>query len=401
MYKQETDGKSSQLKLGCKKTRVSKNRTYPHYKNIGQNGRIQEKKTDNTFYKGEGIQGNNPIQRKMGFELEVESIRIHKTTGPYPKELTVPNSDDVIHSGTSNGVGWVLSPDGPPGDKEKHYAEFITDPVEIEREEDLAKLPAIIDEIIFYIDILPEDKPFSVGDYEVKKLKEADRLGNIHFTSGVALEKLIDKFIQIEDNYEEMYYKDNSYKSDKKWIMDVVKSEKDPAIQGFIFLIAKYIRDIKDAEQVQVVNAMTLGYRNISSPKGALKMLSRTNIGDIRNVMIILDSNKFRDNIYKLSNTTAETSLFGYMGIDKKHPNRTIEGVDAKFTVKQWLDKLREEFKDFSWIDRELPIEKKKNDDGGRPTVVPIEFRGIGEHPKSQWKAKVEKLVNILKDANE
>jgi hypothetical protein len=323
--------------------------------------------------------GRAPVQRKVGFEIEVENIGVERgilkeksreveeqfldsegrpiqdasVLESSPKEplLEIRSAKDKpIEKGDTifKGQGWRLTPDGEP---KKWYGEFITDP--IDETKDSKSISAVLESITDYalaIDGLKSEAYYNKGlanQYIIQRGPQKFS-GNFHTTGGIRIDQIVDLLEQARIMLKKI--KPDRDEKDEESADVETKKTSPPA--------AKLVPTKKDASGnyrglVALVSNYIIAQRGTSRAPGYAKeflpVMSRTNLGAIRNkVKDMPPFSDFLKDVLAASKTAEDAPLFPKGILEENTEDDEVArpevkaihsiGADSGIAVRKWLE---------------------------------------------------------------
>lgn len=355
-----------------------------------------------------------PIQRMVGFEIEVPNFSVARGTlketgrgkekesfvGWDGQQLSLTSSllehkqeshDDefevvdhppiVKKARMDSGTAWSLTPDG--GDN-NWYAEFITDPIDETKQ--FAQIEEVLNEVTEYARVIGEMKPFEYRSLQDRYLIRRDSrkiIGGFHVTGGIKLDKITALLTELSEKalahrknkYVELDESESRYVESESEILTDVSAKADAQphglsanYKGLVALVASYVAGQKLGSEEQGKPA---------SGKHLLPVMSRTNLGAIRNKVTDVPSSL--DDFIK--------DVLAAAGLDKSDASRPLfpqgigggvnaaRSIDANpnITIRDWLAGIHDR-RDLKWS------ETSKSGGGA------FEFEKVGpDIPRSLW----------------
>lgn len=347
-----------------------------------------------------------PVQRKIGFEIEVPSADIWVTRAedleddgdakhegdakdPGKKQPRVLSKGEVLHQGD----GWKLTPDGSRAKGRAWTPEYIISA--IDETMNAAQIPLKMAAVAKHAqDNLLNPKSWSKGGgFSVEPDRNYDGImGSFHITGGVRLSQ-ISQLIK------------TLHQGDKR-ITDVATRAENISVSGSNY------KSVVALVALQISDLVTHESEDDYSAKRTVGILSRTDLGAVvKKVTKLTRRSTFIAEVLQAANVKADTKLFRHKLPGYVNTHRSIDN-QQDLTAGEWLEKLLSGH-DFTWSET-------RNDAGGdfgydqvgpaagifnqRADGVVLELRSLDEQgpnirPVEQWAdvaARYTRLFSML-----
>jgi len=355
--------------------------------------------------------GQTPVQRKVGFEIEVLGARINDGSADNDfdsdEEEIISNDDreikevkkqapqkgklskgEALHQGT----GWKLTPDGPDD-----YGEWTPEYVvaAIDETQNAAQIPLKMGEVAKHAkDNMFRPKNWSSGK-DLKVTRDYEQLlGSFQVTGGLRLSQ-ISKLIKT------LYPADESQVADTHALATRAEGigMRGGNYKSVVALVALQVSNLVHRQGQQKDN---------QSAKLNVDILSRTDLHTVvAQISRFASQDSFVNDVMQIAQVHGDEKLFGAKLPGSEGKGRSID--DQKdLTVRQWLDKIFTG-PDFVWSET-------KNDAGGhfglekvgpsrpfigRPDGVILELRALEEganysRPVNDWVKVAERYSRLF-----
>ncbi|MEA5495656.1 DUF4157 domain-containing protein [Limnoraphis robusta Tam1] len=384
----------------------------------------------------------NIIQRKIGLEIEVpmdlqkgtlKTEAERKEVSPFKtksRELPfISANDGCIKKGQSaimNGNSWSLTPDGY---EDSWYCEYITDPVD--EAQSPQGLTRIVEDLKNWVsenlvdlktgEYIQLAEDYVVGWHPFQKGNEIS--GSFHVTAGVRLDRIfemLEKIAKINntslENNQDYYQGLLIGKADKIVMVQAVnytqKINESLEYKGLVALMGSYV-----GGQYRFINhqnpEMSLNPK-IRTGKILVPVLSRTNLGEIRQQVKINNKEKFLNYVLMAAGMTEEQAnepLFPHSLTAGKETGRSID-ANPKITISEWVNGVLNG-EDQQWSDQDFSMEyvgpewKTISPEGvsmtHRKQGAVLEIRSFDSYnlPVDQWGDFTTEVVLLFTKLNE
>ena len=384
----------------------------------------------------------NIVQRKIGMEIEVPMDLQKGTLKPESEQKEVspfktkslelpfiPTNDPQIHKGESaivNGHSWKLTPDGY---EDSWYCEYITDPVN--ETQNPQELTGIVEDLKNWVGEnlvnletgeyiqLPED--YVLGWHPFQKGNEI--FGSFHVTAGVRpdrifemLEKLAQVYNVSDTKNEEKYRGLVIGKADQIVICQAVNETQalnaSLEYKGLVALMGSYVGG--QYRFIDLENPELSLNPTIRTGKILVPVLSRTNLGEIRQEVTINNRTDFLNHILQAAGMSlkhAHNPLFPHSLTAGKETGRSID-ANPEITISQWVNGIFNG-EDKRWSDQDFSMEsvgpewETTSSEGvsvthrKRGAVLEIRSFDSGKLPVEQWGDFTTEVVLLFTKLNE
>jgi hypothetical protein len=339
--------------------------------------RVQPGTAKETF----AISSAGPIQRMVGFEIEMPNIAVERGTlketgrgkekeeeqesfiGGYGQQLSLSsallehkqesyNDEFVVVDRAAivkkapmySETGWSLTPDGG---ENNWYAEFITDPIDETKQ--FAQIEQILDAVTDYARGIGEMRNFeyrSLRDRYLIRRNPREIRGGFHVTGGIKLDQIVallaelskealayrkDKFVELEDEDRGYVKQESNILADIAKTTDAQPHGLSASYKGLVALVASYVAGQQLGSEKQ---------GRPESGKHFLPVMSRTNLGAIRKKVTDMPSlDNFIKNVLTaagLDESAASAPLFPRGLGGGVNVARTID-ENPDITIGDWL----------------------------------------------------------------
>ncbi len=328
----------------------------------------------------------NIIQRKIGLEIEVpmdlqkgtlKTEAERKEVSPFKtqsRELPFIRANDrCIQKGQSaimNGNSWKLTADGY---EDSWYCEYITDPVDETKNPE--GLTLIVKDLMNWVDqnlvnlktgeYIQISEDYVVGWHPFQKGSEIS--GSFHVTAGVRLDRIFEMFKKLakinktsleihQDDYQGLLIGTADKIVLEQAVSPTQKINESLEYKGLVALMGSYV-----GGQYRFINhqhdELSL-HPKIRTGKMLVPVLSRTNLGEIRQQVKINNQEDFLTHILKaagMSLSQADQPLFPHNLTARQITGRSID-ENPEITISEWINGV---FlgEDKEWSDQELGME--------------------------------------------